>query len=232
MTVYSGKTKSFENPNNKSTNDQSVSHNINELKNICLKNVNNIIVSQIKINSIRNKFERLSHCYVSGNIDILIITEAKLDRPFPSGQFLLQGTQNHLGLTETNLVELYFYFIKEDIPCSILNIKQLIIEALFIEINLRKRKWLLCCSYNPYKNLIVAHMREIQVALDVLSSKHENMIIIGDFNLEAKESAIIDFCQAYNMENLINNFACYKNLNKSTCIGLMLTNKPRFFQKF
>ena len=75
-------------------------------------------------------------------------------------------------------------------------------------------------------------MREIQVALDVLSSKHENMIIIGDFNLEAKESAIIDFCQAYNMENLINNFACYKNLNKSTCIGLMLTNKPRFFQKF
>ena len=140
MTVYSGKTKSFENPNNKSTNDQSVSHNINELKNICLKNVNNIIVSQIKINSIRNKFERLSYCYVSGNIDILIITEAKLDRPFPSGQFLLQGTQNHLGLTETNLVELYFYFIKEDIPCSILNIKQLTIEALFIEINLRKRK--------------------------------------------------------------------------------------------
>ena len=61
LTVYSGKTKSFENPNNKSTNDQSVSHNINELKNICLKNVNNIIVSHIKINSIRNKFERLSH---------------------------------------------------------------------------------------------------------------------------------------------------------------------------
>ena len=206
MTVYSGKTKSFENPNNKSTNDQSVSHNINELKNICLKNVNNIIVSQIKINSIRNKFERLSHCYVSGNIDILIITEAKLDRPFPSGQFLLQGTQNHLGLTETNLVELYFYFIKEDIPCSILNIKQLTIEVLFIEINLRKKKWLLFCSYNPHKNLIVAHLREIQVALDVLPSKYESIIIIGDFSSEPKESAMIDFCQPYNMENLINNF--------------------------
>ena len=114
--------------------------------------------------------------------------------------------------------------------CSILNIKQLTIEALLIELNLRKRKWLLCCSHNPHKNLIVAHLRETQVALDVLSSKYENIIIIGDFNLEPKESAMIDFCQAYNMENLINNFTCYKNPNKPTCIDLMLTNKPRFFK--
>ena len=73
-------------------------------------------------------------------------------------------------------------------------------------------------------------MREIQVALDVLSLKYEDIIIIGDFNSESKESAMIDFCQAYNMENLINNFTCYKNPNKPTCIDLMLTNKPRFFK--
>ena len=89
---------------------------------------------------------------------------------------------------------------------------------------------MLCCSYNPHKNLIVAHLREIQVALDVLSSKYENIIIIGDFNSEPKESAMIDFCQPYKMENLINNFTCYKNPNKPTCIDLMLTNKPRFFK--
>ena len=71
MWVYSNKTKSFEYANKKSANDQSVSHNINELKNIRLKNVNNIIIAQININSIRNKFELLSH-YVSGNIDIII----------------------------------------------------------------------------------------------------------------------------------------------------------------
>ena len=38
---------------------------------------------------------------------------------------------------------------------------------------------------------------------------------------------MIDFCRAY---NLINNFTCYKNPNKPTCIDLMLTNKPRFFK--
>ena len=88
---------------------------------------------------------------------------------------------------------------------------------------------MLCCSYIPHKNLNVAHLRELQVALDVISSKHENITIIGDFNSEPRESAMIHFCQAYNMENLINNFTCYKNPNKPTCIDLMLTNKPRFF---
>ena len=89
---------------------------------------------------------------------------------------------------------------------------------------------MLCCSYNPHKNLIVAHLRQIQVALDILSSKYENIIIIGDFNLDPKESAMIDICLPYNMENLISNFTCCKNPNKPTCIDLMLTNKPRSFK--
>ena len=84
MTVDSGKTKSFEYPNNKFANDQSVSHNINELKNNRLKNVNNIIIAKINIHSIRSKFELLSH-YVSFNILILIITETKIDKTFPRG---------------------------------------------------------------------------------------------------------------------------------------------------
>ena len=146
------------------------------------------------------------------------------------GSFCYVGIQNHLDVREISLVEACLYlFIRKDIPCRILNIKQLKIEALFIEINLRKN-WLLCCSYIPYKNLIVAHLQEILVALDVLSSKYENIIIIGDFNSEPKESAMIDFCQPYNMENLINNFTYYKNPNMPTCIDLMLTNKPRSFK--
>ena len=150
--MYLGKTKSFEYPNNKSANDQSVRHNINELKNIRSKNVNNIIIAQININSTKNKFELLSH-FVSGNIDILIITETKLDKSFPSGQFLLHGYSEPFRLDRNQFGGGLLVFIREDISCSILNIKQLTIEALFIEINLRK-KWLLCCSYNPHKNLI------------------------------------------------------------------------------
>ena len=114
LTVYSGKIKSFEYPNNKSANDQSVSHNISELKNIRLKNVNNIIIPQININSIRNKFELLSH-YVSGDIDILIITETKLDKSFPNGQFFLHGYSEPFRLDSNQFGGGLLTFVREDI---------------------------------------------------------------------------------------------------------------------
>ena len=147
MTVYSGKTKSFEYPNNKSANDQSVSHNINELKNIRLKNVNNIIIGQININSIRNKCQLLSH-YFSGNIEILIITETKLPKSFPSVQCLLQGYLETFRLDRNQFGGGLLVFMREDIPCSILNIKQPTNEALFIG-KLKKKKAVVMSLIQP-----------------------------------------------------------------------------------
>ena len=108
------------------------------MKNIRLRNVNNIIIAQININSIRNKFDLLSH-YVCGNIDLFVITETKLGKSFPSGQFLLHGYSEPSRLDRNQFDGGLLVFIREDIPCSILNIKHLTIEALFIEINLRKK---------------------------------------------------------------------------------------------
>ena len=51
------------------------------------------------------------------------------------GSFYYMGIQNHLDLTEISFREGLLVFVREDIPCSILNIKQLTIKALFIEIN-------------------------------------------------------------------------------------------------
>ena len=108
------------------------------MKNIRLRNVNNIIIAQININSIRNKYDLLSH-YVCGNIDIFVITETKLHKSFPRGQFLLHGYSEQFRLDRNQFGGGLLVFIREDIPCSILNIKQLTIEVLFIEINLRKK---------------------------------------------------------------------------------------------
>ena len=118
------------------------------MKNIRLRNVNKIIIAQININSIRNKFDLLSH-YVCGNIDIFIITETKLDKSFPSGQFLLHGYSEPFRLDRNQFGEGFIVFIRENIPCSILNIKQLTIQALFIEINLRKKKVVVMLLIQP-----------------------------------------------------------------------------------
>ena len=49
---------------------------------------NSPIITQLNINSIRNKFQFLEK-EVCANLDILLITETKLNESFPSAQFLL-----------------------------------------------------------------------------------------------------------------------------------------------
>ena len=44
----------------------------------------------MNINSIRNKFEFLAK-QIKGKIDILMISESKIDESFPQGNFLIDG---------------------------------------------------------------------------------------------------------------------------------------------
>ena len=53
-------------------------------------NLNRIIISHININSIRNKIELLAEV-VMGNVDVLIVTETKIDESFPTNQFVIPG---------------------------------------------------------------------------------------------------------------------------------------------
>ena len=61
-----------------------------ELNNLRLKNPNRLICPHLKINSVRNKFDLLSDI-IRNNIDILIISERKLDSSFPKEQFQIHG---------------------------------------------------------------------------------------------------------------------------------------------
>ena len=60
------------------------------LKNICISNTNKLILGHLNINSLKNKFDLLSK-QVKGSIDILMVSETKLNDSFPEGQFLIEG---------------------------------------------------------------------------------------------------------------------------------------------
>ena len=86
-------------------------------------------------------------------------------------------------------------FFREDIPSTLLN-TELLIEGFCIEINLRKKKWLLG-TYNPNKILTSNHLKKIGKNLDNYSSKNDNFFLLGDLNSEPTESAVRDFCQIH-----------------------------------
>ena len=60
------------------------------LKDLRIKYYNRVIFAHININSIRNKFGMISDL-VTGNIDILLISETKIDNTFPTSQFAISG---------------------------------------------------------------------------------------------------------------------------------------------
>ena len=120
---------------------------INDLRN---QNPFRVIIGHININSIRNKFEPLVS-FINNNLDILMISETKIDDTFPDSQFLIKGFSVPYRLDRTAKGGGILLYITEDIPSR--RLKKVTFgesfEGFFIEINLRSKKWLLGCSYNP-----------------------------------------------------------------------------------
>ena len=60
------------------------------LKTIRSDNPNKLVFAHLNINSIRNKSEFLA-TQVKGKIDILMISETKIEESFPNGNFIIEG---------------------------------------------------------------------------------------------------------------------------------------------
>ena len=120
-------------------------------------------------------------------------------------------------------------FVREDIPSRVLSLNKSI-NSLFIELNFRKKKWLLCCTYNPNRNKISNHLDLLRRSLDWHSAEYEDFIIVRDFNTEVTRTSMKVFCDSYVFKNLMKDGTCYKNPENPSCIDLILTNNPNSFQ--
>ena len=203
-------------------------HFSEKLSSMRKKNINRVIIAHININSIRYKFDLLVDG-IKGNIDILMISETKIDASFPTRQFSIEGFSSPYRLDRDGYGGGILVYVREDIPSKLIPIKDSAIEGFFLEINMRKKKWLMCFSYNPSMNQISKHIESIGKTLDVISSKHDNILLIGDYNADISNNFLKDFCDLYNLKNLIKVPTCYKNPDKPSSIDVMLTNVHRSF---
>ena len=86
-------------------------------------------------------------------------------------------------------------------------------EGFFAEINLRKKKWLLSCSYNPTRKNIVNHVKRISTGPDQFIATYNNLIRLGDFNVEPEEVNMLDFLNIHNLKNLVKQKNSSRNSN-------------------
>ena len=113
---------------------------LDSLKAVRLQNPKNIIFSYININSIRNKFDSLCSL-ISSHVDVLSITETKLDNSFPNTQFLILNFHQPLRLDISRNSGVLLDFVRSSILARMLLNYRLPPDTQSIpsEINLKKR---------------------------------------------------------------------------------------------
>ena len=102
--------------------------------------MNRIIIAQININSIRNKFDALVSG-IRGNVDILTISETKIDDSFPNRQFLIDGYTAPYRLDRNSVGGDILVYVREDVSSKLISVNFQNREGFFLEMNLRKKKW-------------------------------------------------------------------------------------------
>ena len=137
----------------------------NTLKSLRKVNLNRVIFAHLNINSTRNEFELLSE-QIKGNVDLLIISQTKIDGSFPVGQFLIERFCAPYRLDGNSKGEDILLHVREDIPSNLITVDISAIESFYVELNLRNSKWLINCSYNPQKSLTGSHLDAVSKTLD------------------------------------------------------------------
>ena len=160
---------------------------------------------------------------------MLMISETKLDESFPSMQLNIDGYNYFRSDRNAKGGGILMYDVWDDISCKLIPMRNSSIEGLFIELKLRKKKWLLCCSYNSHRRFISNHLIDIRKNLDLLSTNYDNIFLLGDFNAEIENNFLKEFCDLHGMKSLVRIPTCYKNPANPTCIDLMLANSDWSF---
>ena len=203
----------------------SLSNQSDALTEIRIKNPKQLIIAHLNINSLRNKFDQLK-ILVQDKIDILVVTESKLDPQFhiPGYKVPFRKDRNKLGGG-------IIVFVRDDIPCKKLDVRiPEDIEALFLEINLRHTKWLFCGCYHPPSQNDAYFYQNLSNCLDLFSKKYTNFFLVGDFNSEETETVLSGFLNSHNAKNVVKEKTCFKSMNSLRCVDQLILNKEKCFK--
>ena len=99
-----------------------------------------LIIGNLNLNSLPHKFDQLK-LMIQGKIDILVITETKLDDSFPSSQFHIEGFTKPYRYDRNRNGGGVLIYVREDIPCKILpqcvesDIRRYFLKLIFVKPN-------------------------------------------------------------------------------------------------
>ena len=103
-------------------------------------------------------------------------------------------------------------------------------EGIFVEIDLRKSKWLLFATYKPTSSSNDNYFFQVNKVLDAHGSKYENTVLIGDLNTTDADEKLVEFLEDRKLSNLVHFPTFFMIETNPSTIDLIITNKPKSFQ--
>ena len=221
-------------------NDSMSEDNINNLNKLRAKNIQNPLFAYYNINSLRFKFDDLKEIISKSLPDVLVFAETKLDSSFSNAQFFLEEyyepTRKDISCHSGGIIE----YIRKGIVRKRLNEFELNhFESIASELTINKNKFFLLSFYrtergeNKLQN-ITKFFQELSLILNKVSIKYDNIILMGDINIDYHDRKCVgfkelkEFMDIFNLKNLIKDNTCFFRDHESL-IDVILTNKPRQF---
>ena len=175
--------------------DMTVSNDRNGNKRLPSNHTQQIIIGHLNISSIKNKLDRMKPMLLD-DIDILMVTETKLDDFFPASHFNVEGFSTPFRLDGNKNGRGIILYIRSYTIASKLTSFAFPngIEAFFIEVSLKGNKWLVCCSYNLNRTFVSNQLDDIAKGINSYSKKCEKNLLMEDFNAGFTEANMVAFC--------------------------------------
>ena len=170
--------------------------------------------------------------------DILVIEETKLNLDFKTEAFLIKNYQKPIRRDRNEFGGGLMQYVRKGVVCNRVSaFESPYIMIICSDLMVCKKSWAIFSIYRPpdASNLEL-FFRELSFLLNSALDKYENVMIMGDINIGTHDfqhpgyTKLISFCDVFGLSNLVKDKTCFTKNHRSS-IDVMLTNKPRCFQK-
>ena len=184
----------------------------------------------MNINSVRNKLKDLE-LFLGGVVDVLTLSETKLDVSFPCQQFLMDGYKKPFRLDITSKSGGLLVYVRSTLPARQLNRFEIDqnFQILCLEISLHYKKWFLLSFYRNPKSNLQLYLDKLSDVLDYYCMTYDNILVMGDLNAEPSHPIVETFLNVHDFYCHINQKTCWKSA-EGTCIDLIFSNQKYSFQ--
>ena len=119
-------------------------------------------------------------------------------------------------------------YIKDSIASKHLNLhkENIDVDAVYLEINIRKRKRLMIGAYKHPSQNDSLFSENLSNNLSIYLGDYDNILLLGYFNMTLENTNLQHFTDFFNLGNLIHRATCFKGL--PGCVDLIITSrKPK-----